>query len=107
MEWDKTPPYLTIKMKQTDKSAKRSITRRQALGLFGGAAGALSARPAVTLSAEEGLPDPIVIDPAPRFDLSPFLYMQFMEPLGATDSSVEAAWDHLRDDWREDMVEVS
>jgi alpha-L-arabinofuranosidase len=30
--------------------------------------------------------------------------MQFMEPLGATDSSVEAAWDHLRDDWREDVV---
>jgi alpha-L-arabinofuranosidase len=35
------------------------------------------------------------------------LYMQFMEPLGATDSSVEAAWDHLRDDWREDVVEVT
>jgi alpha-L-arabinofuranosidase len=94
-------------MKQTDKRAKRSITRRQALGLFGGVAGALSARPAVALSAQEGLPHPIVIDPAPRFALSPFLYMQFMEPLGATDSSVEAAWDHLRDDWREDVVEVS
>jgi alpha-L-arabinofuranosidase len=33
--------------------------------------------------------------------------MQFMEPLGATDSSVEAAWDHLRDDWREDVVGVT
>jgi len=33
--------------------------------------------------------------------------MQFMEPLGATDSSVEAAWDHLRDDWREDVVETT
>ena len=30
--------------------------------------------------------------------------MQFMEPLGTTDSSVEAAWDHLHDDWREDVV---
>ena len=47
------------------------------------------------------------IDPTPRFELSPYLYMQFMEPLGATDGSVEAAWDHLRDDWRDDVVEVT
>jgi alpha-L-arabinofuranosidase len=33
--------------------------------------------------------------------------MQFMEPLGATDGSVEAAWDHLRDEWREDVLEVT
>ncbi|HTG45064.1 MAG TPA: alpha-L-arabinofuranosidase, partial [Verrucomicrobiae bacterium] len=26
----------------------------------------------------------ILIDPAPRFELSPHLYMQFMEPLGVT-----------------------
>ncbi len=49
----------------------------------------------------------ILIDPAPRFELSPYLYMQFMEPLGATDGSVEAAWDHLREDWREDVVEAT
>ena len=42
----------------------------------------------------------IVIDPKPTFSLSPDLYMQFMEPLGTTDGSVEAAWDHLRSDWR-------
>ena len=47
------------------------------------------------------------IDPAPRYELSPFLYMQFMEPLGATDGSVEAAWDHRRNDWREDVVRVT
>ena len=47
------------------------------------------------------------IDPTEHFELSPFLYMQFMEPLGATDSSVEAAWEHLRDDWREDVVAVT
>lgn len=46
------------------------------------------------------------IDPAPRFDISPWLYMQFMEPLGVTDSSVEAAWDYNRDDWRADFVET-
>ncbi|MFZ2151778.1 MAG: twin-arginine translocation signal domain-containing protein, partial [Minisyncoccia bacterium] len=49
----------------------------------------------------------IVIDPAPRFDISPYLYMQFMEPLGVTDSSVEAAWDYYRDDWRRDFVETA
>ena len=46
----------------------------------------------------------IEIDPAPAFDLSPHLYMQFMEPLGTTDSSVEAAWDHDAKDWRADVV---
>jgi hypothetical protein len=49
----------------------------------------------------------IVIDPAPQFELSPYLNMQFMEPLGTTDSSVEAAWDYNRDDWREDFIKVS
>lgn len=44
------------------------------------------------------------IDPTPRFPLSPYLYMQFMEPLGATDSSVEAAWDLAHGDWRADML---
>lgn len=49
----------------------------------------------------------ILVDAKPLFELSPYLYMQFMEPLGATDGSVEAAWDHLRDDWRNDVVEVT
>ena len=49
----------------------------------------------------------IVLDPTPRFELSPYLFMQFMEPLGATDGSVEAAWDHLRDDWRDDVVAIT
>lgn len=49
----------------------------------------------------------VVVSPNPRFNLSPYLYMQFMEPLGATDSSVEAAWDHNRDNWREDVVEAT
>src|SRR5437660_11459901 len=49
----------------------------------------------------------VVIDPAPLFDISPHLYMQFMEPLGVTDPSVEAAWDYNRDDWRKDFVETT
>jgi alpha-L-arabinofuranosidase len=32
--------------------------------------------------------------------------MQFMEPLGATDSSVEASWDYDSDDWRKDFVDT-
>ncbi|MBZ0302729.1 MAG: alpha-L-arabinofuranosidase [Anaerolineae bacterium] len=48
----------------------------------------------------------IEIDPTPRFELSPRLYMQFMEPLGTTDSSVEAAWDFSTQTWRPQFIEV-
>lgn len=48
----------------------------------------------------------ITINPTPRFEISPYLYMQFMEPLGVTDGSVRAAWDYLADDWRDDLVEA-
>src|SRR4030042_6332412 len=46
----------------------------------------------------------LAVNPEPRFDLSPYLYMQFMEPLGTTDGSVAAAWDFMNDRWREDVV---
>ena len=52
-------------------------------------------------------PNALVINPALGFELSPYLYMQFMEPLGATDGSVEAAWDHLAEQWRDDVVAVT
>ncbi|MEA1997264.1 MAG: alpha-L-arabinofuranosidase [Gemmatimonadota bacterium] len=48
----------------------------------------------------------LVVDPQPLFDISPYLHMQFMEPLGVADSSVDACWDWDRDDWREDFIEV-
>jgi len=51
-------------------------------------------------------PNAIVIDPKPLFDISPYLYMQFMEPLGVADASVEACWDYDSDDWRKDFVAV-
>ena len=51
-------------------------------------------------------PDAVVVDPQPLFELSPYLYMQFMEPLGTTDSSVEAAWDYDADDWRRDFIDT-
>ena len=50
---------------------------------------------------------PLTVDIQPKFSLSPYLYMQFMEPLGTTDGSVEAAWNFLRDEWREDLIEVT
>jgi alpha-N-arabinofuranosidase len=51
--------------------------------------------------------DAIILDPTPLFDISPRLYMQFMEPLGTADSSVEASWDYNSDDWRTDFVECT
>ena len=57
----------------------------------------------VAIKAEEG----IIIDPEPTFALSPHLYMQFMEPLGRTDGSVEAAWDFDKHVWREDVIEAT
>ena len=58
-----------------------------------------------TVSSPAGA-NAIVVDPEPLFEISPWLYMQFMEPLGATDSSVEACWDYDADDWREDFVDA-
>ena len=46
------------------------------------------------------------LDPTPQFDLSPNLYMQFMEPLGVTDSSVEAAWDFIDHCWRPEFIDM-
>jgi alpha-N-arabinofuranosidase len=89
-----------------------TISRRKFLGGCSAAAGALVAGAAASPGCSSPLREPaargsILIDPAPRFALSPYLYMQFMEPLGTTDSSVDAAWDFVRDAWREDVVEAS
>lgn len=66
-------------------------------------AGAVTVYPA--RGAEAGAS--IIVNPDPRFDLSPYLYMQFMEPLGTTDGSVAAAWDFGRDCWRADVIEAT
>ena len=59
-----------------------------------------------TLAAAEVAPGPdlVRVDPRPLFPISPWLHMQFMEPLGLTDSSVEASWDWDADAWRRDFV---
>jgi alpha-N-arabinofuranosidase len=46
----------------------------------------------------------VKIDPTPKSVIPPRLYMQVMEPLGTTDSSVEAAWDFNTNSWRGDFV---
>ena len=78
-------------------------TRRQFIKTIGAGAAAL-AIPA-TYSAERG--SLLEVNPEPRFNLSPYLYMQFMEPLGTTDGSVAAAWDFKKDRWRPDVIEVT
>ena len=47
------------------------------------------------------------IDPAPLFELSPYLYMQMMEPLGTTDGSVEASWNHLKNEWKPGLIDLT
>lgn len=39
------------------------------------------------------------IDPEKKHKISPYLYMQFMEPLGVADSSVDAGWDFAENRW--------
>jgi alpha-L-arabinofuranosidase len=67
----------------------------------------LAAQAQAQASAAADSGSSLVIDPEPLFEISPHLYMQFMEPLGVTDSSVEAAWDYERDDWRKDFVDTT
>ena len=38
-------------------------------------------------------------------EISPYLYMQFMEPLGTADASVDAAWDFTENDWHPLVIE--
>jgi alpha-N-arabinofuranosidase len=67
---------------------------------------AIGGRVSVSDASVAPLRSVVSIDPKPLFDISPYLYMQFMEPLGVTDSSVEAAWDRDADDWRKDLIDV-
>jgi alpha-L-arabinofuranosidase len=69
-----------------------------------GAGAAISALAAAQTAAGVGS---VVIDPKPLFDVSPYLYMQFMEPLGTHDGSVEAAWDYRTDDWLKSFLDVT
>ena len=45
------------------------------------------------------------IAPAKKHKISPYLYMQFMEPLGVADASVDAGWDFIENDWYPVLIE--
>lgn len=45
------------------------------------------------------------IDLTEKHDISPYLYMQFMEPLGTADSSVDCAWDVVKNHWKPALIE--
>ena len=40
-----------------------------------------------------------------KHEISPYLYMQFMEPLGACDPSVDAAWDYVENRWHAALID--
>ena len=40
-----------------------------------------------------------------KHTISPYIFMQFAEPLGTADSSVDAGWDFLHDRWQPKLVE--
>jgi alpha-N-arabinofuranosidase len=85
------------------------VNRRDFLASLGAGAAAAACSGQLLQGAEEKppLPGSITINPQPKFELSPYLYMQFMEPLGVTDGSVDAAWDFGTGAWREDVVEIT
>jgi alpha-L-arabinofuranosidase len=83
------------------------FTRREAVQAMLVAGGASVVAVGGQVRAETVPAATIQIDLSPTFELSPYLFMQFMEPLGATDGSVEAAWDHNSNSWRSDVIEVT
>jgi len=76
-------------------------SRRDILRTLGGVAAGAIAAPRTAWADDAAT---LTIAPEPLFELSPWLYMQFMEPLGATDNSMEAAWSYDADDWRSDFI---
>jgi len=48
----------------------------------------------------------IQLDLNEKHNISPYLYMQFMEPLGCADTSVDAAWDFIENDWYPQVIDT-
>ena len=47
----------------------------------------------LTYAGGEYMTNKIIISPGKKHRISPYLYMQFMEPLGVFDGSMDAGWD--------------
>lgn len=88
------------------KQIRKSMKRRDFIKLSAGAALAAATRAALAAEPARDART-LAVDPKPLHDLSPWLYMHFMEPLGATDGSIEASWDHAQDRWRPDLVALT
>jgi len=86
---------------QSESNRKTGISRRLALG--GMAAVAVATAMQAGRAAEPDASTLRISDHG-EFELSPWLNMQFMEPLGTTDGSVEASWDHMLRRWRPDLL---
>lgn len=85
----------------------QKVTRRRAMQSLAAGVGSFSLIDSGVAKQFVSQDHELRLDLAPKYELSPYLFMQFMEPLGVTDGSVEASWDHLRDQWRDDLVEVT
>ena len=89
----------------TSKTSRRRFLKNTAAI----SAGSLISGPAVISSFGSTASVPvkgiIVVDSTPTFRISTLMYMQFMEPLGATEPSVEGSWNYYTDNWRDDFVE--
>ena len=46
-----------------------------------------------------------VIKTTPKHTISPYLYMQFMEPLGAQDAAMDAGWDFWNNCWKPVLID--
>lgn len=47
----------------------------------------------------------LTVSASPKHKISPYLFMQFAEPLGTADTSVDAGWDYLNDRWQPKLIE--
>jgi alpha-N-arabinofuranosidase len=91
----------------TPTSTRRDFLRVMGAGVAAASVPVASSRVAKAVDRRGDTKALLSVDPQPRYELSPYLYQQFMEPLGTTDGSVAAAWDFGRDCWREDVIEVT
>ena len=104
-----------VRAKRTTKRPARKVTKKAAAGKPKAAKKAARKVTAAKMQGARALgpaavgpsSGAITVDPKPIFDISPYLFMQFMEPLGDTDTSVEAAWEWWTQDWRPDVLEVT
>ncbi len=83
------------------------MKRRDFVKIAGLGSASLAAAPRIDARVTKPAAATLSVDPQPQFALSSHLYMQFMEPLGTTDSSVEASWDHATNQWKPGLIEVT